>query len=462
MTLTQLATLFNVLAVVYVVAISLLVFHGKIKPYIRYWIFAHIWMVGYLLMPIFFSVNTTPWGVLASFLILLSAWYFIRLGSYFQKRSLIPERTYAIILGLAAIASSLIYLYFGPTREVLLPSLLLQSLATLRLGTVFLFDVKTTRSWSLSWVAIPFLIMGLSPVVYPFIPHSTEWIGFALASALHLMVGTGMVIFLLEENQAKTKALLQEKLLLQEGQIDSLRQTEQMKEEFISVISHELRTPLNLISGFGSLLSDEVAGPLNPQQHEYLRKLQLGSDRMLALVNELIDFACLRAKQLDILKEETSYKSLVGDIYALFAPLAEAQGIAMALDVQFSQALPLDPPRIRQVLGHLISNAIKFTPSGGAIRVSVFPEGDSVLTQVEDTGIGIQENSLSQIFVPFHQLDMSTTRNAGGTGLGLSICKALIEAHGGTIGARSEGLGHGTTVWFTLPCMQSPSQLSNP
>lgn len=456
MTLTQLATLFNVLAVVYVVAVSLLVFSGKERLYMRFWVFAHLYMVAYLVVPMFVPVDTTPWGLWGSPIILLSAWYFIRIGTYFQKKPVITERTYGIICGLVAISSLLIYLHGGPSRTVLMPSLLLQALTMVRLGLIFLFDVKTKRSWSLGWLTVPFLIMGLSPAIYPFIPPSLDWIGYALASALHVMVGTGMVVFLLEENQAKTQALLQEKLLLQENQLQTLHQAEKMKEEFISVISHELRTPLNLISGFGSLLGDEVAGPLNPQQHEFLKKLQLGSERMLDLVNNLIDFACLRAQKMEIVLEETAYETLVRETFTLFSPLAEAQGITMTLDIQITQSIDLDPKRIRQVLGHLIANAIKFTPSGGSIQVSVFFEGDSVKTLVEDTGIGIQEESLLSIFMPFRQLDMSSTRSAGGTGLGLSICKALIEAHCGSIGAMSDGLNAGATVWFTLPRIQEP------
>jgi two-component system OmpR family sensor kinase/two-component system sensor histidine kinase BaeS len=133
------------------------------------------------------------------------------------------------------------------------------------------------------------------------------------------------------------------------------------------------------------------------------------------------------------------------------ASLASQKQLALSLDV--APDLPpmvADPQRLGQVLTNLISNAIKFTPPGGQIQVAARQERDHVLCEVVDTGDGIRPDDLPRLFQRFTQLDMSTTRQKGGTGLGLSICKAIVEAHGGHIGVRSE-LGKGSSFWFTLP-----------
>jgi protein-histidine pros-kinase len=229
-----------------------------------------------------------------------------------------------------------------------------------------------------------------------------------------------------------------------------LKQADRYKDEFLSVISHELRTPLNFIMGFASLLEDEVAGPLTPQQHVYTDKILNGADRMLALVNDLLDFAKLQAGKFDIDRHPTPYAPLIQDVIATMAPLAEDREIRLTSDVQVDVLPTIDGPRVIQILTNLLSNAIKFTPPHGEVRLVARVEGEELVTEVTDTGPGIAEADIPRVFEKFKQLDMSTTRQVGGTGLGLSIAKALVEAHGGTIGAISE-LGHGSTFWFRLP-----------
>jgi signal transduction histidine kinase len=239
-------------------------------------------------------------------------------------------------------------------------------------------------------------------------------------------------------------------LKLAEGMTAELRQADHAKDEFLSVISHELRTPLNFIMGFASILEDEIAGPLNSQQHEYLGKINDGADRMLMLVNDLLDFAKLQAGKFTLAPETTAYPALVSEVVGSMRPLANQKGLQLSMDLRADETLHIDGKRVGQIIYNLVSNAIKFTPKGGQVRVTTFRENGYVRTEVSDTGIGIATEDVPKLFTRFKQLDMSATRQAGGTGLGLSIAKALVEAHGGEIGVKSEP-GQGSTFYFTLP-----------
>lgn len=242
-----------------------------------------------------------------------------------------------------------------------------------------------------------------------------------------------------------------EKERLQREQLDTLMKADRVKDEFISVISHELRTPLNAVIGFGSFLEDEIAGPLNEKQHEFVAKLLKGGDRMLVLIDDLLDYARIQAGRFDVAEVETDYPSLVEEAVASFEPMASEKSIRIESEVTVSEPVCVDRRRIIQVIANFLSNAIKFTPSGGRIRVRACLYGGKLVTEVTDNGIGIEPEDLSKLFLPFKQLDMSLTRKVGGVGLGLSISKAIIEAHGGQIAVESEGAGKGSTFWFEIP-----------
>jgi signal transduction histidine kinase len=237
--------------------------------------------------------------------------------------------------------------------------------------------------------------------------------------------------------------------------IERLHQADRVKDEFLSVISHELRTPLNFITGFASILDDEVDGPLNPLQHLHLGKILSGADRMLHLVNDLLDFAKLQAGKFDLSPRPTVYAPLLEDVAASLRPLADHKQVAIEVDADVPGEPVVDETRVVQVLTNLVTNAIKFTGAGGRVRLSARIEEGTLLTEVADTGVGIAEADIPKLFSRFRQLDMSATREASGTGLGLAISKALVEAHGGTIGVRSRP-GEGSTFWFRLPLEPSP------
>jgi PAS domain S-box-containing protein len=264
----------------------------------------------------------------------------------------------------------------------------------------------------------------------------------------------GLLLFVLEVTDRV------ENERLQRDQIEHLRQVDTLKDEFLSVISHELRTPLNFIMGFASILQDEVGGTLSSDQHAYLDRILNGTDRMLLLVNDLLDFAKIQAGEFELIPRPCDYGPLVDEVLNTLKPLADHKGITMQSAVPEGMQAVCDPQRVIQILTNLVNNAIKFTPDDGIVQVTARVIGDAIQTDVEDTGIGIAGENLDKLFTRFKQLDMSRTREAGGTGLGLVIAKALVEAHGGQIAARSAGLGQGATFRFTLPLATSAENAS--
>ncbi|MFN3430005.1 MAG: ATP-binding protein, partial [Candidatus Sericytochromatia bacterium] len=240
----------------------------------------------------------------------------------------------------------------------------------------------------------------------------------------------------------------------QRQELAALKQSDQLKDQFLSILSHELRTPINAIMGFGSILDDEVAGQLTEQQHRYVRKLLSGADVLLNLVDDLLDMSRIQAGKFSLSPQSVLLAPLIDEVTTTLAPLAAQRGQSVIhAVVPGLPSLLADRQRVVQVLTNLVGNAIKFTPRGGCVTVRACLDGEApaaLRVEVADTGPGIRAADRHKLFRRFTQLDMSATRQAGGTGLGLSIAKALVEAHGGAIGVESEP-GHGATFWFTLP-----------
>jgi signal transduction histidine kinase len=199
------------------------------------------------------------------------------------------------------------------------------------------------------------------------------------------------------------------------------------------------------------VLEDEVLGPLTDEQRSYLHRMLGSADMLLSLVNDLLDMGRMRSGKFALVYAPMHLEELTRDVYDHLGPLAEKkeQALELALPAELP-ALVADRQRVSQVLVNLVGNAIKFTGPGGRITTAARVDGEAIRVEVRDTGPGIAAKDLDKLFKKFSQVDASSTRSAGGSGLGLSISKALVEAHGGTIGVESR-LGEGSTFWFTLP-----------
>jgi PAS domain S-box-containing protein len=235
-----------------------------------------------------------------------------------------------------------------------------------------------------------------------------------------------------------------------QAELEATREVQRLKEQFVSAVSHDLRTPLTSIKGYAEFLEDGLGGPLTPGQADYVREIERNVGRLELLLDDLLDYARLEAGTFRLNCEEGDLPQRVRAIAHSLRPLAEAARIRMETNLpEASRPVRMDPTRIEQVLANLIGNAIKFTPAGGRIEVTVRTLDDALLCEVSDTGPGIAAEDLPKLFRRFSQLPSGAAK-VGGTGLGLSICKAIVEAHGGRIGVRSQ-VGVGSTFWFTLP-----------
>ncbi len=235
-------------------------------------------------------------------------------------------------------------------------------------------------------------------------------------------------------------------------QVRELEALDDMKDNFLAIVSHELRTPLNFITGFASILEDEIMGTMTLEQHTYLQRILEGADRLLEIITNMLTFNRLQSGKVTLFPEALDIGPFVGDLVERSRPKALEKQIEFACDL--APDLPpvcADAESLERVLTQLVDNAIKFTPEGGRITVRACPfEGGRIRLEVADTGIGIAEAVIPKLFTRFFQADMSPTRQFGGTGLGLAIAKRLVELLHGDIGVESK-LGKGSTFWLTLP-----------
>lgn len=232
------------------------------------------------------------------------------------------------------------------------------------------------------------------------------------------------------------------------------------KSLFLSNMSHELRTPLNSILGFAWLLQDPTVSSLDEKQTRFARNIATSGEHLLTLINDLLDLSKVEAGKLVLQLQPFSLgEAIEAAIYAI-RPQAEQK--QQALELSMDGDMPVinaDPTRFRQILYNLLANAVKFTPAGGRITVTArigsrgegLGSGEFVEIAVSDTGIGIKSEDLAKLFQTFTQLEPALTKQFQGTGLGLALTKQLVDLHGGSIWAASEGEGRGSTFTVRLP-----------
>lgn len=235
---------------------------------------------------------------------------------------------------------------------------------------------------------------------------------------------------------------------------DAAESADRAKSEFLAVMSHELRTPLNAILGFSEVLKQESFGPLNPKQARYVDHIFHGGQQLLKLVDGILDLASLSAGHSAVTTSPVGLGGLLEAAIGLLRETARNQGLDLALDLTSEVAgltVMADEPKVKQVLFNILSNALKFTPSGGRVRLSAARDGREAVVTVSDNGMGLTAEEMQKLFVHFGQGDSSYARRAEGAGLGLALASQLVTAHGGKIWAESPGRGQGSDFRFTLP-----------
>lgn len=256
--------------------------------------------------------------------------------------------------------------------------------------------------------------------------------------------------------------------------ITDLRRVDQMKSEFISLVSHELRTPLTSVKGYTDLILAGDAGPISAEQNEFLGVVKNNVDHLILMINDLLDISRIEAGRIKLLPASIQLTPLVGEIIRLLRPQCEAKSQIIFVDIP--KSLPpafADRDRLSQILGNLLSNALKYSPSGTRIKIRVTPVEANRLTSsnpdlilrrapllefsVEDEGIGIEAEDQEKLFTKFYRVDNSLTREIGGTGLGLAIVKSFVEMHGGRVWVSSPldpVTRRGSCFTFTVPAVE--------
>ncbi len=246
------------------------------------------------------------------------------------------------------------------------------------------------------------------------------------------------------------------------------------KTEFIANMSHELRTPMNAIIGFSEILRDELSGTLNETQKEYVTDISSSSRRLLDLILNILNYANAETGLSGLQCGEVLLRDILNAAMRMVADKAKGQKInlEMVIETDADIVLEADERKLKQIMLHLLDNAIKFTPDGGSVRVaarrvskeeripspqSPTPDRDFIEISVIDTGIGIREKDVSRLFSEFTQLEAPLTKKYRGAGLGLALTKKLVELHGGKIWVESE-FGKGSRFVFVIPVRQTNAE----
>jgi PAS domain S-box-containing protein len=232
--------------------------------------------------------------------------------------------------------------------------------------------------------------------------------------------------------------------------ITKMKEVEQLKSDFVANVSHELRSPLAAIQKNLAIILDQTAGALNDDQMEFLSLAKDNVERLTRLINDLLDLSKIEAGKMELKKVRTDLAALTRNAVIAFTGWFKEKGLTAHLNLPKNPVeLELDADKITQVLNNLLSNALKFSPPKGEIRVAIKPD-DPVEVSVTDTGVGIAQKDIGRIFNKFEQVSGQHQNGANGTGLGLPLAKEIVEKHGGQLRVKSD-FGKGSTFMFTLP-----------
>jgi signal transduction histidine kinase len=426
-------------------AIPLLLFTSLIgyfrEPYFRYWALSYL-LTFLALMGEGLAVHLGRPGWLAW---LSLAAYMGGSAMLFESAGFLRASRIArplVWLTVAMMALATVQLFMGvPFTTIVVPGILLNVVGHVVLGfSVWSYSRRTgaVRIGRLLGPLIAFT--GVWALAYPIASAAhVAWIGHVVAGVNHMFVGVGMVVFLVEQ--------VAHELRRRNEQLQGL---DKLKSEFLATVSHELRTPLTVIKTTSWLLREQRLGPLAPVQQEAISNLSEHTEDLIGQIDALLEFSQQEAGK-------AVYHMSPGDLARTFKAAADRCAVLFtSKGIDFEHVAPPEAPAsfdaaaIGRVISNLLSNAAKFTSTGGKVTARLTVEGEDAHIRVADTGIGIAPEHLERIFERFVQADNSATRRYGGSGLGLAIARAIVEAHGGRIEAESV-LGEGSVFHVRLP-----------
>src|SRR5581483_6900729 len=232
--------------------------------------------------------------------------------------------------------------------------------------------------------------------------------------------------------------------------LTELKEANQRIADFTAMIVHDLRSPLVNVIAIGDMISDGLFGPLGDEQKKWLGRIVTSGHKLVALVTNFLDLSKLEAGRIEVAPKALALDQLLSAIVDSYQLLAAEKNIALRQNFSAAGTVDADADRVEQVLINLLSNALKFTPPGGAIEIGTLGRPDEAEIWVQDSGPGIARDEIGQLFEKYKQTSSAKLSEEKGTGLGLLICKMIVEAHGGRIRAESEP-GYGARFSFTLP-----------
>lgn len=242
-----------------------------------------------------------------------------------------------------------------------------------------------------------------------------------------------------------------EALEAERSALEEMREVDRVKDAFVSTVSHELRTPITNIIGYTEMLEDGDFGRLNPDQSEATHRIGDNGRRLLALINDLLDLSALRAADSAVARQEVDMVKVVRNGEEAILPRLRTAQVSLEIDLPpYPVSVLGEGAKLERVLVNLLSNAVKFTPPMGRVTVRLTQEGSWAIVEVADTGYGIPEKDLDQLFSQFFRSSLSQERHIQGTGLGLSIVRSIVEGHGGQVEVTS-AVDVGTTFRVYLP-----------
>jgi signal transduction histidine kinase len=243
---------------------------------------------------------------------------------------------------------------------------------------------------------------------------------------------------------------------------DTAEAANRAKSEFLANMSHELRTPLNAIIGFSDVLSEQVFGPLNENQQQYVIDILESGQHLLSLVNDILDLAKVESGTMEVEWDIVQLPPLIERTLQMFRERAMRHGVKLQAELPSElNNIVVDERRLKQLLYNFLSNALKFTPEGGEINVRARSSATHLTVSVADTGVGIAPEEQKRIFDTFYQVDSSLTKSQQGTGLGLTLVRKIAELHDGRVWVESEP-GVGSEFFFEWPRRKADDQSENP
>jgi signal transduction histidine kinase/ActR/RegA family two-component response regulator len=290
------------------------------------------------------------------------------------------------------------------------------------------------RRWNIVWISRR---EGYGPAVT--LAGATLLGGLIIASLLFSLLR----VQLTAREQAERTA---ERLAVSEAE---LQRANQAKDDFLATLSHELRTPMTSIMGWAQMLADGILDPETSRTG--IEAIGKSAKVQAQLIDDLLDVSRITAGKMRIEHKPVELAPVIAAAIDTVRPAAEAKGVSVTSGVAADVLVNGDAHRLQQVVWNLLTNAVKFTPEGGAVSVAARAEGREALLEVRDTGQGIDPEFMPHLFERFKQADSSSTRSHMGLGLGLAIVRHLVELHGGTIAAESRGAGKGSTFRVRLP-----------